>query len=344
MVTVEDIAKEVKKSMMTVSRVINNKSGVSNKTRRDTWEIIEKMGYIPNLEGAKLATMKTQSPRKTGNIGSITFSVCNKYSEPFFAEILNNVDRISIEMGLHHYLSYTMNDLDDKSLFLKKINNNCIDGCLLLAIDSQHKAQVKKIKEKIKHVVLIEDDYNENGLSCVFADHLKAGYLATNYLAKLGHRKIACVVGFFNRAEFHQRKYEGYKKALLENSIEHDECLVKEGFYSIEGASTAARALLEQKQRPTAIFVTSDYMAVGVYKAIHQYGLKIPDDISIVGCDNSSVVSMLHPDITTINVDKYELARIAMQTLADKIDGKTKKDMKIVLPVELIERNSCRKI
>jgi LacI family transcriptional regulator len=81
-----------------------------------------------------------------------------------------------------------------------------------------------------------------------------------------------------------------------------------------------------------------------VYKAIQQYGLKIPDDISIVGCDNSSVVSMLHPDITTINIDKYELTKIAIQTLLDKIDGKTKKDLKIVLPVELIERDSCRKI
>jgi LacI family transcriptional regulator len=344
MITVEDIAKKVNKSMMTVSRVVNNKPGVSNRTRHKVWDVIEEMGYVPNQEGIQLASRKKQVPRKTGNIGSITFSGYNKYSEPFFAEILNNIDKISIKMGLHHYLSYMMDDLDDKSLFLKKINNNCVDGCLLLAIDSQHKAQVKKIKEKVKHVVLIEDDYNEDDLSCVFADHLKAGYLATNYLAKLGHRKIACVVGFFNRAEFHQRKYEGYRKALLENNIEYDESLVKEGYYSIEGAIAAARALLEQKQHPTAIFVASDYMAVGVYKAIHQYGLKIPDDISIVGCDNSSVVSMLHPDITTINVDKYELARIAMQTLADKIDGKMKKDIKIVLPVELIKRHSCREI
>jgi len=291
-----------------------------------------------------LASLKKPSARRTGNIGTITFSTYNKYSEPFFAEIFNNIDKTTIKMGLHHYFSYTISDLKDKSLFLKKINHNCVDGCLLVAVNSQHRAQVKKIIEKVKHVVLLDDDYDEDGLSCVFPDQFKSGYLATSHLIKLGHQRIACIVGFLNRPEYHQKKLKGYKEALLENNIEQNKNWVKEGFYTVEGGIDAAKALLEQKQRPTAIFVASDYMAVGVYKAIQQYGLKIPDDISIVGCDNSSVVSMLHPDITTINIDKYELTKIAIQTLLDKIDGKTKKDLKIVLPVELIERDSCRKI
>jgi LacI family transcriptional regulator len=343
MLTIEDIAKEINKSTMTVSRVINNQPGVSEKTRRDTWEIIEKMGYIPNIEGSKLASLRNKTTVRTDNIGSITFPSYNKYSEPFFAEIFNYIDEITIAMELHHYFSYTLSDLENKSLALKKINSNLVDGCLLVAVNS-NKEQIKKIIKKVKNVVLLEEDCDEMDLACVFYDHLKAGYLATNHLAKLGHTKIACIIGGMNINEFHRRKHEGYKKALLENNIEYDHNLTKEGFYSVEGGTAAAKALLELPQPPTAIFVASDYMATGVYKAIQQRGLKIPDDISIVGCDNSNIVKMLHPEITTINVDKYELTRISIQILKDKIDGKIKGAVKTVLPVELIERESCRKL
>ena len=150
-ISIKDVAKKAGVSIKTVSRVINNHKYVSEETRKKVWEAIEELRYIPSEEGKKLANLKKkkQGKIKTGNIGVILFPSYNKYSEPHFAEILEEIDKVLIEFGMHCYFTYTLKELQENSLFLKMINPNYVDGCIFIG-GEQYKKEIERIKAREK--------------------------------------------------------------------------------------------------------------------------------------------------------------------------------------------------
>ncbi|MDD2709603.1 MAG: LacI family DNA-binding transcriptional regulator [Verrucomicrobiae bacterium] len=340
--TIKDVAKTAGVSPMTVSRVLNDGRYVRESTRKKIWEVVEKLNYTPSEEGRRLASSRSQGKRRTGNIGCILFPTYAKYTEPFFAEILEEVDRALNELKLHHYFTLTLNELEDPVLFARQINPQVVDGCLLLGVGDLYRKEILRIRQKMPHLVILSDYLEKDrDISCVYADVFQAGYLAANYLIGLGHRRIACITGHFDWPEYSRLKFLGYKKALADAGIACDETLVKEGKYSIEGAIRAANALLEGQSRPTAIFVVSDPMAIGVYKALQQRGLAIPRDVSVVGCDNISISPHMYPSLTTVTEDKRETARMAVRILVDEIEERRGAGTRTVFPMRLVERESC---
>lgn len=342
-ITIRDVAKRAGVSIKTVSRVVNNHPHVSEETKKRIWKAIDELGYTPREEGRKLALLKKGKKGLTGNIGCVLFPSYNKYSEPFFAELLEEIDRVLIEFNMHCYFTYTLKELENPSLFLKMINPFSIDGCIFIG-GEHYRDKVLEIKKRVKNVVILSDYIEDASISCVYPDGFKAGYLATKYLISLGHKRIACITGHFNWPGYSQLRYLGYKKALEEEGIEFDESIVKEGKYTIDDAIEATYSILNSAKLPTAIFVISDPMAVGVYKALQKEGLKIPEDISVISCDNIKLSQYLYPSLTTVGVNKYEMVKTAIQILLEEIREERQPGIRIVFPVELIERKSCKNI
>jgi DNA-binding LacI/PurR family transcriptional regulator len=342
-INIKDVAKRAGVSVKTVSRVINNHKYVSLETRKKVWEAIEELGYVPSEEGKKLANLKKKKYGKlrTGNIGVILFPSYNKYSEPHFAEVLEEIDRVLLELNMHCYFTYTLRELEDNSLFLKMINPNYVDGCIFIG-GEQYRGEIERIRKRIKNLLILCDYIKDDSISCVYADGFNAGYIATKYLIEKGHRDIGCITGHLDWPEYSQLRFLGYKKALKEEGIVFREEYVREGKYSIEGAYNATISLLKENPSITAIFVVSDPMAIGVYKGIEKMDLKIPEDISVISIDNIRLSEHLAPPLTTVGWEMYEMVKRAILTLIDEIEEKSKPGVRIVFPVKLIERQSVK--
>lgn len=343
-VTILEVAEKAGVSIKTVSRVINNLPYVSEKTRKKVWEAIEELGYTPVVEGRRLASLKSGVKGKTGNIGCLIFPTYNKYSEPYFAELLEEVDRVLPAYNLHRYFFYTLSEIKEPSLFLKMINPNVIDGCIVLGIREKYKEEIMRVYKKIGNIIILSGFIDYDGISSFYPDGVKGGYIATEYLISMGHKVIGCITGHLDWSGYSQLRLEGYRKALEEKGIGYDEKLVEEGRYSIEEAAEATKKLIERNPEMTGIFVISDPMAIGVYKALGEMGKKIPEDISVVGFDNISMAEHLHPGLTTINVNKNEMVRAAIKVLVDEIESGKGVGMKVAFTVSLIERGSVRRV
>lgn len=340
-ITIHDVAQEAGVSIKTVSRVINNLPYVSESARAKVLQASEKLHYAPSEEGRWLASLKRHANKATGNIGCILFRTYAKYSEPFFAELLETLDRVLQEANLSNRFIHTLQELENPSLFLRMINPHVVDGCILIGMDSRCREQILRMQQRVKHLVLVANSLEASDVSSIYSDGVKAGYLATQHLISIGHRRIACVTGDFSRPAYSQTRFTGYQQALAEHGILYDEALVREGQYNIDVAAEAADALLTVRPIPTAIFVVSDPMAIGVYKAIQRQGLRIPHDISVTSCDNIWMAGHLNPPLTTIDTDKYELARTAVNILTQEIQGTKAPGSTTILPVTLKERESC---
>jgi len=276
-VTLKDVAKRSGVSIQTVSRVINNLPYVSEETRKKVFQAIEELNYRPSVEGKKLVSLKNSLKSRTNNIGCILFPTYNKYSEPFFSEILEEIDCCLREFNLHHYFTCTLDDLQEQSFYYRIINPEMVDGIVLIGIGDKYYQEVKKIRKNIDNLVILADYLSDGSISSIYPYGLDAGYQIIKYLF-------------------------------------------------------------------TAIFVVSDPMAIGVYKAIQKNGLKIPDDISVIGYDGIRLGEHLWPPLTTIGINKKEMVKEAIKVLIEEIEGKRKTPIRVVFPVYLIERKSCRKI
>jgi LacI family transcriptional regulator len=178
------------------------------------------------------------------------------------------------------------------------------------------------------------------GVPVVGSSHRRTGRLATDHLAGLGHRRIATVTGPSHRLVVASR-LRGYREALAAAGLPADPALVDEGDWTAAGGHAATGRLLDRDRRITAIFAQSDQMAVGVLSALHQRGLRVPDDCAVVGCDDLPLVSHTIPPLTTVHVPFYETGERAVALLLDRIAGREEGPDRVLLPVELVVRASC---
>ncbi len=338
----KDVAETAGVSIKTVSRVINNLPYVREEVRKKVFEAVEKLNYAPSLEGKRLVSLKNNSEVRTNNIGCVFNLTFNKYSEPFFSELLEEVDAFLMKSNLHNYFNHTLAELENEPLFYRVMNPDVVDGVIFFGVGEQFRDRIEKIRKRVGHAVIIAENLNNGNISTVYPDLADAGYQATKYLISLGHTRIGCVTGRLDWPGYSQLRLEGYQKALKEHGITFDASLTVEGKYDTKKAAEATRILL--KKKPTAIFVISDPMAIGAYSAIHVSGLKIPNDISVVSCDGIKFSEHLCPPLTTIDINKKEMARTAVQLLLEEIEQKRKGPVRVIFPVRLVERLSCRRL
>lgn len=331
---IKDIARLAQVGVSTVSRVLNNHPDVKESTRQRVLEIIRDSNYIPNNSARILKQHNTK------NIGILVKGVFN----PFFSEMTNVIGKIINENG------YTMivrqndynfyQDVDTLIAFIKEKRLQgviCLGGNFIdITDDSFREVNVPIVLTSVNTVSKQGKIY----YSSIGIDNVKAAYDATTYLIDEGHKNIGLILGEANDMGQSLRRLEGYKKALDINGIEKDDDLIVSGEYSSSGAYKATLKILEKRKDVTAIFVLSDIMAIGAAKAILDSGLRIPEDVSIIGFDGMDESKYYNPSITTVKQPKKLMAKMSMNLLISLINGETE-NKHILLDTKLIKRDSC---
>lgn len=329
-----DIAKKLNVSLMTVSRALNNKRYVKEETYKKILEAAEELGYIPNALAKGLAL------NKTFNIGLVITDISN----PFYSKITKIIQEEALKNGYHLTLFNTNESMEAEKEALYTIMEQRCDGVLLTSA-SRDFSLVYELREKGLPVVLMNRRPNKDDLDFVVCDNKKGAFLATNYLLQLGHRNIAHITGasFISSVS---EKIEGYEAAFNEIGLEINPQFIFESEISLMGSYTTTLKILDSNPEITAIFAYTDWMAVGVIKALNERGIRVPEDMSLVGYDNIEISPYLGTPLTTIDLPINSMGKKAMEILLGRINSKKKNEKvsnKIYQPI-LIERKSCRKM
>lgn len=334
---IRDIARLSGVGVSTVSRVLNNHSDVKESTREKVLKIIEESNYIPNNSARIL------KQNNTNNIGVLVMGVYN----PLFSEMTNIIGNIinkSKYTMIFEQNNYTKDD--DFDILQALIKEKRLQGVICLGgnFKSGRRMSLKSLDVPIVltsvNTVLEEE---KDGYSSVGVDNIESAYKATKYLIDLGHRDIALVISDKDDLGISFSRLQGYKKALLEVNIEFNKNNVLEGKYDSEKAYECMIKYLEGNNKVTAVFAISDFMAIGIAKAIVDKGLKIGGDISLIGFDGMDVSKFYNPGITTISQPKREIAEKSAEVLINLING-ISTNKHLTLKTKLIKRESCKRL
>jgi LacI family transcriptional regulator len=333
MATISDVARRARVTTATVSNVITQRVPVSAKTRARVLEAIEELGYRPNLVARGLAQGKT-----------FTFAlVVPTISNPFFAEVVEEVERIADQHDYQLLLSMTHNSPEEGKRHLERMASRWVDGFIVMGMAADI-SDVQELQHAGKEVVLSvwNQDPRAHTFPLVDIDFRLAGELATRHLLDCGHQRIAAIIE--EPVQLTRRK--GYQAALAEAGFPLVPEYICQGDSSFESGYQAALALLALPQPPTAIFAGNDWMALGAIEAITSQGLSVPRDLAVVGVDDISQAAHAHPPLTTISIPKREMARAAAELLLRHIQGADmpEEPTKILVSPHLIVRQSTARI
>ncbi|MBZ6072093.1 substrate-binding domain-containing protein [Aeromonas schubertii] len=330
MANIRDVAVRAGVSTTTVSHVINETRFVAEETRERVFAAMLELNYAPSLVARSLKVKETHS------IGMLVTTSSN----PFFAEVVRGVERYCFEQGYNLMLGNTEGEAATALSYLKMMLRKRVDGLLIMCSEGQQ--EVLGQLDWLKGLPVVQMDWGTGGDGCdLIADNSRhGGMLATRHLIALGHRKIGCITGPRSRAPGADR-LAGFIDALQEAGLPlHSEWIV-EGAFDCASGHRAMQSLLALPERPTALFVCNDMMAMGAVSAATEAGLRIPEDLSIIGYDNVELAEYLSPPLTTVNQPKEELGRLAVTTLLARINGSQDASRLITLEPNLVIRRSC---
>ncbi|MEW9123210.1 MAG: LacI family DNA-binding transcriptional regulator [Thermotaleaceae bacterium] len=330
-VTIKDVAKKAGVSISTVSRVINNSKPVSSEIRQKVLEVIEETGYSPNPVARSLVMKKSQL------IGVIIPDISNF----FIGEILNGIEEIGKMYGYDILLCNTYGDLEQELRYLKLLRAKQVEGIVLMTWYMHDKLTEYLAEEEIP-LVLINRNTSQLDIPSVSIDNFKGAYEMTKYLIEAGHQSIGFIRNNLDKDAFGFEQYRGYKQAMEESNLEINERLLQYGNFSLEKAYQIVKQFIEEKIVPSAIFATSDVMAIGAINALLDHGYKVPEDVSVVGFNDIKLASIYRPNLTTIHQPIYDLGAVAMRMIIKLINEEEIQDKVVILPHELTIRNSSR--
>lgn len=331
----EDIARKAGVSRSTVSRVINGENSVSERTRQRVMRVIDAEGYIPNSVARMLVTQRSQV------IGIIVASLPGFAFDDnhYFPALLRGISAATNQLD-YGMLLWMGEDASDSVSFSRRILKNRLMDGLIIASTEMYMSLFDQLLEAGTIFVMVERPIPryEPHVSYVTVDNVGGAVTAVEHLLKLGRRRIATITGNMNNIDAAER-LEGYKQALRHAGIPYDERLAPTGHYVRAGAYRAMQQLLPY--RPDAVFVATDQMALGALQALQEAGVRVPDDIALVGFDDLPTAQDAVPSLTTIRQPISERGLRAAELLIDLIEGKLKEPRHIVLPTELVIRETC---
>lgn len=331
--TINDIAKKAGVSLTTVSRVLNNSKHVKVETKERVLSVIKELNYTPS------AIARSLSKSKTNTIGVVIPEINN----PFYGEVIQGISHIADKHNLNIILCNTEESIEKEVKALKLLKEQRIRGIIIAptSVEDEFNSEYLKTVDQIGiPVVLVDGHVKYSNFSGVFVNNIKGAYEGVDALIKAGHKKIAIITGRMN-SDAAQNRLIGYKKAMAMSNIEIDDKYICFGDYSQDLAYKLTKELLNMEERPTAIFVCSNKMTVGCVKALYEEGLKIPEDMAIIGFDRVDILNSLGMNISFIDGPTLELGTTAMEILIENLnneqDGETKN---ITLTPKLVLKGS----
>jgi len=322
------VAERAGVSVNTASRAINNKPDINEKTKKRILKVAQELGYVRNDTAVALRT------KKTGTIGVVIADNRN----PFYAEVLNGMEEAAREKNYHIILANTQRDYKKEEEAINLLLAKRVDGLLITPVQDRDD-DIKNLIDANIPFVVVGRDFENIEVDAIYNDEVKGGFLATEYLIKKGHKRIALIDGFLYKSPAKGR-LEGYKRALNKYRIPLDDSIISVGDINIEDGYERTKQMLEKNLDFTAIFAYNDMMAFGSMQAIKEKGLRIPEDIGLVGYDDIPYSSLISPALTTIKLKKQELGVESVKLLFSRINGGRKKIKKVILDVELQIRES----
>ncbi|ROR08956.1 ribose operon transcriptional repressor RbsR [Erwinia sp. JUb26] len=329
MATMKDVARLAGVSTSTVSHVINNNRFVSEVIREKVTSAIRELNYAPS---ALARSLKLNQTRTIGML--LTAS-----SNPFYAEVVRGVERSCYERGYSLILCNTEGDKDRMDRSLETLLQKRVDGLLIMCTESHlPSAEILGRYPSIPSVMMDWAPF-EGGSDIIQDNSLLGGEMATQHLISRGYTRIACIAGPQDKTPARLR-LEGYQRAMATAELPILPGYLVDGDFEFEGGFNAMQQLLTLEPRPQAVFTSNDAMAVGVYQALYQAGMTIPQDMAVMGYDDIELARYMTPPLSTIHQPKDELGELAIDTLLHRLSSPGASQQLLVLTPELIARAS----
>jgi LacI family transcriptional regulator len=328
--TIIDVAKAAGVSVSTVSRVVNDYQHVRPAVRLRVQEAMNRLGYAPNRQARRLVG------GKSGVIGLMIHALGTEY----IAEVIRGIDDALGQVDCDMMLYTTHRHREKEDFYARTIAGGLADG-LILVVPSIGESYLDALRESHFPHVMVDVDRSDGKSWSVGITNWQGAYDATRYLLKLNHRRIAIITDQLQLSNSRPR-LAGYQAALAECGVPTDPDLVKEDNYMFPFTHTLVESLLNLPDRPSAIFTTGDQAAFRVIETLHRYGLRVPEDMSVVGFDDVPQANTIYPRLTTVHHPLYEMGQMAVQIVMKQIETPSPPVEHIELPTRLEMRESCR--
>jgi LacI family transcriptional regulator len=332
--TIKDIAKRLNISLSTVSRALRNASDVNTDTKKAVMALSEELNYQPN----KLALSLRQ--KQTHTIGVIVPNL-----DYVLSLMVRGIDEVALEAGYTVMVCQSNESFGREILNTRRLLESLVDG-FIISVSSETKSfeHFKKIQERNLPIVVFDRITPHLSAPSVRIDNEEGGFLATEHLIEQGYKRIAVLAGPENLGISNSRM-DGYLNALKKHKIKKDPALIVHCDFNQDYAYFATLELLSNKKRPDAIFTISDRMAIGAMLAIKKKGLKMPEDIGLVGFNNEPVTSLVTPSISSVEMPSFELGKMAAKLFIETMHNNENMDhVEKVLKPKLFIRESSQKI
>ncbi|ELA6769670.1 substrate-binding domain-containing protein [Vibrio alginolyticus] len=334
MATMKDIAKLAGVSTSTVSHVINKTRFVSEEISERVNNAAKELNYY-----APSALARSLKVNRTKTIGMLVTTSTN----PFFGEVVKGVERSCYQKGYSLILCNTEGDNERMRQSINTLLQKRVDGLILMC--SSLEGERIDVFERYPDIPVVVMDWGPMLFTSdkIQDNSLRGGYLAAKYLIDCGHTEIGCITGPLIKHQA-QMRYEGYKRAMNEAGLEFNANWIIESDFECEGGYQAFKKMAQRDALPSSIFVSNDMMAMGVINAANELGIKVPDDLSIIGYDDIHIAKFMSPSLTTIHQPKYRLGQAAVETLVRKLDEKSTEAQVVQLEPTLVERKSVKRL
>ena len=330
--TLEAVAREAGVSRATVSRVVNGSPKVSAEVRREVERVVARLGYVPNPAARSLVT------RRSDSVGVvITEPASRLFNDPFFPRLLRG---ISAELSVRNLTLVLLmpSDVGDEVRLERYLAAGHVDGVVLVSL---HGADPLPADLQARRVPMVVGGRPPDGVSASYVDvdNREASRSAVRHLAALGRRRIATISGPVDMGAGIDR-LEGYRSAIAELGLGADDRLVAEADFTYEGGAAAMRRLLQSAPDLDAVFAASDLMAAGALGVLRAAGRRVPEDVALVGFDDSPLAEAMEPALTSVRQPIEEMGRELVRLLVESLERPQRATRRVLLATELVPRAS----
>ncbi len=309
--TIYDIAKKLNISPATVSRGLKDHPGISKKTKKKIFDMVDEIGYRSNHFASNLRQQKTHT------IGVMV----HELNSTFITSVLAGIEKVTTEAGYDLIIAHSSESALKEAANAKNLFHKRVDGLIAsLSFDTTDLDHFKRFTDKGVPVMFFDRVEQDGNNTVVIIDNAKCGYQATKHLIEQGCKRIAHVTSPLKRNVYAQR-FKGYKDALFDHGIPFDENLLIINDLSEKAGIESAHQVLRMKPLPDGIFLTNDFVAAVCMRTLKENGIRIPEDIAVVGFNNDAIGKLIEPALTTINYPGIDMGEIAARNLINHLQG-----------------------